>query len=289
MRVASDERSIVSDRRQSDRGGDPGRGAGCPRTGPTTVDRVSQDPLAPLLVLPGVREASDRARDAVSAAHRHPINMRQWDKTSREASWRAGRLSAAMDGGTTDISREDLGDPVAAGAIRVAQSLDSDTLDQAVAVFRRAPAQSLARLHTLAAADLVDDRDLLGRPRSEPHIAQRLDLLGQLITGGTSAPAPVLAAVVHGELLVLAPFVEANGVVARAASRLVSATTGLDPHLLGVPEVHWLKRLGEYRELSAQFATGDPEALAAWIVLCCDGMEAGAAEAKSIADAARAQ
>ena len=90
-------------------------------------------------------------------------------------------------------------------------------------------------------------------------------------------------------LLVLAPFAEANGVVARAASRLVSATTGLDPHLLCVPEVTWLKRLGEYRELSAQFATGDPEALAAWIVFCCEAMEAGADEAKSIADAARGQ
>lgn len=248
---------------------------------------MSQDPLAPLLDLPGVREASDKARDAVGAAHRHPINMRQWDKTSREASWRAGRSSAAMDGGTTDISREDLGDPIAAGAVRVAQSLDSDSLDQAVTVFRRAPAQSLARLHTLAASDLVEDKDLLGRPRSEPHIAQRLDFLAQLITGGTSVPAPVLAAVVHGDLLVLQPFTEANGVVARAASRLVSATTGLDPHLLGVPEVFWLSKVGKYKELSDQFASGEPEALADWIIFCCDGMEAGAKEALSIADAAR--
>lgn len=279
MRVARDKRSILRDRRRARRA----------LLTVTTLDRVSQDPLAPLLDLPGVRDASDRARDAVSAAHRHPINLRQWDKTSREASWRAGRSSAAIDGATTDISRDDLGDPIAAGAIRVAQSLDSDAIDQAVAVFRRAPAQALARLHTLAASDLVDDAALLGRPRSEPHIAQRLDFLGQLITGGTAVPAPVLAAVVHGDLLVLAPFAEANGVVARAASRLVSATTGLDPHLLCVPEVTWLKRLGEYRELSAQFATGDPEALAAWIVFCCEAMEAGADEAKSIADAARGQ
>lgn len=253
----------------------------------TTLDLVSDDPLAPLLDLPGVRDASDRARDAVSAAHRHPINLRQWDKTSREASWRAGRLSAAIDGASTDISREDLGDPVAAGAIRVAQTLDGDLIDSAVAVFRRAPSQYLARLHMLAASDLVDDRDALGRPRSEPHIAQRLQFLGELITGATSVPAPVLAAVVHGDLLVLQPFEQGNGVVARAASRLVSATTGLDPHLLCVPELAWYKRLGEYRELSANFATGDPEALAAWIVLCCEAFVTGAQEAKSIADAAR--
>ncbi|MDQ2788557.1 MAG: oxidoreductase, partial [Actinomycetota bacterium] len=32
------------------------------------------DPLAPLMDLPGVREAVTRARDAVTAAHRHPAN-----------------------------------------------------------------------------------------------------------------------------------------------------------------------------------------------------------------------
>ena len=234
-----------------------------------------------------MRDAAEAAREALGAVHRHPVNLRGWDKTSREASWRGGRSSAAMEGATTELNREhDFDDPVMSGAIRVAQALDPDSLDKEVAVFRRAPAQSLARLHTLAAADLVEP-DLLGRPRPEPHIGPRLDLLGQLITSNTSAPAPVLAAVVHGELLALAPFTEGNGVVARGASRLVCATTGLDPHLLGVPEVTWLRRLADYREASLNFATGDPQALTDWIVLCCQAMEAGAAEAASIADAAR--
>ncbi|WP_132992403.1 oxidoreductase [Gordonia zhaorongruii] len=247
---------------------------------------MSSDPLAPLLELPGVRDASESARDALSAVHRHRANLRGWDKTSREASWRAGRSSATIDGGSVELQRDaQFDDPITEGAIRVAQALDIDGIDQFASVFRRAPGQALARLHMLAAAGLVDG-DLLGRPRDEPHIAHRLDLLGQLITGGTSVPAPVLAAIVHGELLSVAPFHEGNGVVARGASRLVSAATGLDPHLLGVPEVTWLRRLGEYRERSAAFATGDPGAVAAWIVLCCEAMEAGAAEAKSIADAA---
>ena len=254
----------------------------------TIVERVSADPLAPLLDLPDVYDAAEAARDALSAVHRHPANLRGWDKTSREASWRAGRSSAAIEGGSVELQRDStFDDPVTAGAIRVAQALDTDGIEGIVQVFRRAPAQALARLHALAAADLVDDPDLLGRPRGEAYIGQRLDFLGQLITGGTSVPAPVLAAVVHGELLSLAPFAEANGVVARGASRLVSAATGLDPHLLGVPEVTWMRRLGEYRELSTTFATGDPAALGAWIVLCCEAMEAGAGEAKSIADAAR--
>ncbi|MGO3326305.1 oxidoreductase [Gordonia sp. (in: high G+C Gram-positive bacteria)] len=247
---------------------------------------MSADPLAPLLDLPDVRDAAETARDALGVVHRHRANLRGWDKTSREASWRAGRSSAAIEGGSVELKRDaQFDDPITEGAIRVAQALDTDGIDQFVSVFRRAPAQALARLHTLAAAGLVDDPDVLGRPRSEPHIAQRLDFLGQVITGGSAVPAPVLAAVVHGELLSLAPFTAGNGVVARGASRLVSAATGLDPHLLGVPEVTWLKRISDYRELSTTFATGDPSAIGAWIVLCCEAMETGAVEALSIADA----
>ncbi|MGW0036755.1 oxidoreductase [Gordonia sp. NPDC003376] len=249
---------------------------------------MSTDPLAPLLDLPGVRPAADEARDALGAVHRHPANLRGWDKTSTEASWRAGRSSAAIDGGSVELRRDgDFDDPILAGAMRVAQALDGDALDSLTAVFRRAPAQAFARLHMLAAADLVDDPDELGRPRAGADVAARLDLLAQLITGATSVAAPVLAAVVHGELLSVQAFPTANGVVARAASRLVCTSSGLDPHNLGVPEVTWLKRLGEYRSLSAGFGTGRAEALAAWIIFSCEALTGGAAEARSIADAAR--
>ena len=100
--------------------------------------------------------------------------------------------------------------------------------------------------------------------------------------------APVLAAVVHGELLSLNAFRSANGIVARAASRLVCTSSGLDPHNLGVPEVTWLRRVADYRVLAQAFGTGRAEALGEWIVFCCQALTAGAAEAKSIADAARA-
>lgn len=250
---------------------------------------MTTDPLAPLVELPGVRDAAERARDALGAVHRHPVNLRNWDKTATEASWRAGRSSAAIDGGSVELRRDgDFDDPLLAGAMRVAQALDGDALTQMTAVFRRAPAQALARLHMLAAADLVSDEETLGRPRAGDQVAARLDLLGQLITGATSAPAPVVAAVVHGELLGLRAFETANGIVARAASRLVCTSSGLDPHNLGVPEVTWLRRADDYRRLSAAFAAGDPDGLRDWILLCCEALEAGAGEAASIADAARA-
>ena len=119
---------------------------------------MTTDPLLPLLELPGVAAAADRARDALSAVHRHPANLRGWDKTATEASWRAGRSSAAIDGGSVELRRDgDFDDPILAGAIRVAQALDGDSLDGLTTVFRRAPAQAFARLHMLAAAGLVDE------------------------------------------------------------------------------------------------------------------------------------
>jgi len=99
----------------------------------------------------------------------------------------------------------------------------------------------------------------------------------------------VLAAVAHGEMLALSPFGSANGVVARAVSRLVTQASGLDPHGLGVPEIYWLRRAGEYRAAAQQFATGTAEGLTQWLLLCCHALEAGAREALSIAEAAAKQ
>jgi hypothetical protein len=106
-----------------------------------------------------------------------------------------------------------------------------------------------------------------------------------MVTGGTRAPAPVLVAVVHGELLALRPFASANGVVARAAARLAAVVAGLDPKGLAVPEVGHLRARAAYREAAAGFAAGTPDGLAAWIVHCCAQWEAGVREGTSIADA----
>ena len=97
--------------------------------------------------------------------------------------------------------------------------------------------------------------------------------------------APVLVAVVHGELLALAPFGTADGVVARAAARLSAVAAGLDPKGLAVPEVGHLRHVAEYRRAAEGFATGRPDAVAEWLRHCCAQWEAGAREGVSIADA----
>ncbi|WP_067703961.1 oxidoreductase [Nocardia jejuensis] len=244
------------------------------------------DPLQPLVDLPGVREAADKARDALADVHRHQTNRRGWPTTAAEAAVRAARSSAAIDGGTIDIPADgDVGDPILAGALRVGQALDGDALTTLVGVWQRAPMQALARLHLLAAADMVDAPENLGRPRSAPGVAERLDLLAQTVLA-TKAPAPVIAAIVHGEILALRPFGTADGIVARAASRLVAVSSGLDPHSLGVPEVFWLRRRQAYLDAAAAFGMGTVDGVGGWVLYTCGALEDGAREARSIADAA---
>jgi hypothetical protein len=244
------------------------------------------DPLQPLVDLPGVRDAADRARDALAEVHRHKANRRGWPTTAAEAAVRAARSSAAIDGGSTDIPADGrVADPILAGSLRVGQALDGDALRNLVGTWQRAPLQALARLHLLAAADLAPQEESLGRPRFDSGVAQRLDLLAQTVVG-SRAPAPVLAAVVHGELLALKPFGTADGVVARAASRLVAVSSGLDPHSLGVPEVFLLRRRQAYLDAAAGFESGDVEAVGGWVIFCCAAFEDGAREATSIADSA---
>jgi hypothetical protein len=241
---------------------------------------AAPDPLAPLAGLPGVAEACAEAADALGRAHRHRANLRGWPANAAEAALRAARASSVLDGGPLQLS--DAGpDPILAGALRVSEALEGGATTL-VGVWQRAPLQAIARLHALAAADIAED-DGLGRPRPDDGVGRRLELLADVVTGGTRVPAPVLAAVVHGELLTLAPFGTADGVVARAVSRLVTIASGLDPHGLGVPEVYWMRQSGDYRAAARGFSSGTPDGLTAWILLSCRALHAGAREALGIA------
>lgn len=244
------------------------------------VDRAT-DPLAPLLELPDVPAAVARVRDALVALHDHPANRQGWPASAAEAGMRAARASAALDGAPL-ATGDEVTHPALAGAVRVAEQTG-----RLLGVWRTSPLQALARLHVLAAADLVpaDRRDDLGRPRAGGHVAERLGLLAELVTGATRAPGPVLVAIVHGELLALQPFGSADGVVARGAARLAAISAGLDPRGLAVPEVGHLRRAAEYREAAADFAAGGADGVRTWLLHCCAQWEAGAAEGASIAGA----
>lgn len=249
---------------------------------------AAADPLAPLVSLPGVSEAAEAARDALATVHRHPANRRGWPTTAAESVLRGARASAGVAGGSVRLEDLDDDDAVLTSALRVAGELTGESLDRAVGVWTRSPLQELAHLHLLAATGPDVDEDTLGRPRQDPGVAERLQGLAELVTGGTRVPAPVLASVVLGELMALEPFGSADGIVARAAFRLVCVSTGLDPRCLGVPEVTFYRDPRAHRSALEGFVEGTPEGVAGWILHCCRALEAGAREAASIAEAAGA-
>jgi hypothetical protein len=240
----------------------------------------TRDPLTPLLALPGVGEAADSARAAVDRLLRHKVLRRESAGVSTESALRGARASAALEGVDVplgDLRSGSVDDPVVLGALRVSAALGG-----MVETWPRAPGQVLARLHVLAAADLADAAGL-GRPA--PHAGPRLSGLLSLVTGGTAAPAVVVAALVHGELAALRPFGSSDGVVARAAARLTGITRGLDPKAVSVPEVGFAE-LGRdaYADALAGYASGEPDGVAGWLVHCCRATEHGAVEGLAICE-----
>ncbi len=258
----------------------------CAPSGRLASVAVTSHPLAPLAELPGVAAASEEAREALGKAHRHRTNLRGWPTTAAEAALRAARASSVLDGGSLQIvrrtvsptrcSRAHFGCPRRSRAARRRWSGSG----------RRAPLQAIARLHALAAADLVDD-DRPGPSAGRRRRRAQARAAGRHGHRQTRVPAPVLAAVAHGELLTLEPFGTADGVVARAVSRLVTIASGLDPHGLGVPEVYWMRRSGDYRAAARGFASGTARRACrrGWCSAAA-ALHAGAREALSIADGA---
>ncbi len=250
-------------------------GAAAPAIRPPTAD-----PLAPLLDLPGVRQAADAARDAIDRLLGHRVLRRESAGVSTESALRGARASAALEGVDVPLAELRSGavsDQVVQGALRVSAGLGS-----MVETWPRAPGQVLARLHVLAAADLADS-SALGRPA--PHAGPRLSGLFSLITGTTTVPAVIVAALVHGELAALAPFGTADGIVARGAGRLTGITRGLDPKAVSVPEVGFAE-LGRdaYAEALTGYASGTEAGLGGWLVHCCRATEHGALEGLAICE-----
>jgi hypothetical protein len=241
---------------------------------------VPTDPLAALLDLPGVTDGVARARSAVDALLSNRTLRRRSADVSAESSLRGAWASAGLAGHEVALDAVRSGsavqDPVVQGALRVQSAIGSlaDT-------WTRAPRQALARLHALAAADLVAADDL-GRPTA--GTADRLDTLATVLAA-TAAPAAVVAGIVHGELLGLDAFVPASGLVARAAVRLTLIERGLDPKSLVVVEAGHRELRADYDAALAAYRTATPEGIAQWLVHCADALVAGAREATAICEA----
>jgi hypothetical protein len=244
---------------------------------------VTSDPLAPLLELPGVADGVDAARSSVDTLLSNRTLRRRSAEVSTESSLRGAWASAALAGAEHPLddvrSGRAAADPVVQGALR-AQSAIGVLAD----TWTRAPRQALARLHALASADLVADRETLGRPAASVAVATRLDTLANVLAL-TSAPAVVVAGIVHGELLSLDAFPPASGVVARVGVRLTLIERGLDPKSLVVVEAGHRELRAEYDSALQAYRTGSPEGIARWLRHCADAVVAGALEATAICEA----
>jgi hypothetical protein len=240
--------------------------------------RHGDDPLSPLLDLPGVATGVQEARDAVDAMLSNRVLRRRSADVSAESALRGAWTSAVLSGSSVSLAQVRVGcdDPAVQGALR-----GYAELGQLAEVWRHAPRQALARLHALAAADLVPT-DALGRPSGA---AGRLDTLAAVLTT-TTVPAVVVAGVVHGEVLSLDAFAPVSGVVARAAVRLTLVARGLDPKSLVVVEAGH-RDLGDYDVALEAYRSGTPDGIASWLRHCARAVAVGAQETVAICEALR--
>ena len=234
---------------------------------------MSADPLARLSALEGVASAMAASRDGIDALLRDRGLRRTTPELTAESLLRGAHASAVLEGSgsTVDQVRASGGDATARSAVRV-----STELLGLVPTLARSPLQVLARLHTVAGKGVVDDVDL-GRPR-DADAAARLQALAQLLTGpgAGSAPALVLAAVAHAELASAAPFCSHNGLVARAAERLVLVARGVDAKSLVVPEAGHLALRREYESNLRGYRDGGPAGVHGWLLYAAEAYARGA-------------
>ncbi|MFC4783240.1 oxidoreductase [Nocardioides sp. MAHUQ-72] len=232
---------------------------------------MSADPLAWLTNLEGVPSAYAAARDGIDVVLRDRGLRRTSPETTAESLLRGAHSSAVLEGSGSSLAevREGTGDQVAHDAVRVSTELLS-----LAPLLARSPLQALARIHALAAAGSLP-AELLGRPRDAAS-AERLRGLAELLTATTSAPALLQAAVVHAELATVAPFASHNGLVARAAERLVLVARGVDEKSLVVPEAGHLALRAAYESNLRGYADGGRAGVHAWILYAPEAYAAGA-------------
>ena len=226
------------------------------------------DPLTWLTELEGVPSAFAAARDGIDALLRDRGLRRTTPDQTTESLLLGAHASAVLEGSATTLedARAGHGDETAQAALRVSTGVLS-----LVPVIGSSPLQALARLHALAGKGTVPD-DALGKPVSA-EAAARLNALGTTLAT-TSVPALMVAALVHAEVLTVAPFSSHNGIVARAAERLVMVARGVDPASVVVPEAGHLALRPEYESNLRAYRDGGRQGLQAWLLYAAEAVTA---------------
>ena len=229
------------------------------------------DPFINAVALEGVPSAFAATRDGIDSLIRdRGLRRSTPDHTARSLLLGAA-ATASLEGSTygPDALSDGGGDATARGAVRL-----STELLGLVRVWKRSPVQAMARMHALAAGGSVDDADL-GRPVNPDGVA-RLKELAWMLGQPTHAPGLVVAALVHAEIIAAGAFDTHNGVVGRAAERLVIVAKGVDPASVTVPELGHAASPGRYRSALAAYASKGPIGVHQWLMYASEAFARGA-------------
>jgi hypothetical protein len=261
-------------------------------------------------------EASLRSARASAALAGFDVGLEtlrgRLDAAPDDSAAAASGAAASGDPGSGDPASGDAAvSPLAAAVATVRLYGELGTLRP---TWERAPRQVLARMHVLVGRGLLAESRLgrprvtdgfplatdpagrlaadvlgLGSPPSPEETAVRLTGLTDLLVEKTTAPAIVVAAVTHGELLAIRPFGALDAAIARAAGRLVLITLGLDPKALTAPDVGHVET-GEYAEAARAYVSGGADGVSRWVIHCARAVELGARESLAVCEAlARAE
>lgn len=224
-----------------------------------------------LVSLEGVPSAFAATRDGIDALLRDRGLRRTSPEQTATSLLRGAHASAVLEGSTSTFEEvaEGAGDAIAVDAVRVSTELLS-----LVPVLGRAPLQALARIHAVASASSLPE-ERRGRPRDAAS-AERLRSLSEALLADTAAPALMVAALAHADLATAAPFPSHNGIVARAAERLVLVARGVDPASLTVPEAGHLAHREAYESNLRGYASGEDSGIHSWLLYAPEAFASGA-------------
>jgi hypothetical protein len=253
--------------------------------------REAQDHWVALGRLPGVAEALSSAHEAVTAASVDRGLRRRLPDVVREVTVRGAVASAALEGVVVPVADLRSGtlaaaaEPGRTGLAALRVGMESARM---VPVWRRAPRQAVARLHTVACADLVAagaSQATVGRPRGDLDEELRSTLLFTLDEAGRgSGHALVRAAVVAAEIAANEPFGWGSGLVSRGAADVVLRAAGLDQFgVLSIAVGHL--ESGGYASALARYRAGTASGVADWIVHVAHAVQRSAEDAVSVAAA----
>jgi hypothetical protein len=230
---------------------------------------ADSDPLGWLIELDGVPSGLQAARDGIDAMLRDRGLRQTSPEQTGESLLRGAHASAVLEGSASTLEevREGHGDEIAVAALRVSTGVLA-----LVPVINSSPLQAFARLHALAGkGDIAEDS--LGRPISSEG-AERLNGLADTIVA-TTVPALLVGALVHAELATVAPFASHNGIVARAAERLILVARGVDPASVVVPEAGHLALRDAYESNLRGYRTGGRSGLHSWLLYAGEAITKG--------------